>query len=102
MSKDQYKKYLVMKPEVTRIYDELDRFREFCVDYGFPFNEAHLGNDYSPYGDYQRWLGGRWPRDNWGWMIRQGHRGFTGPRPTEHNRDHNRDHNRNNEHNRNA
>ena len=85
MAKD-FKKYLGMKPEVVRIFDELDRFREFCVNYGFSFNEAHLGNEYSPYGDYLRFQNGRWPRDNWGWMIRQGQRGFTGPRPTEYNR----------------
>ena len=28
MAKD-FKKYLVMKPEVTRIFDELDRYRQF-------------------------------------------------------------------------
>lgn len=93
MAREQYKKYFTMKPEVTRIFDELDRFRQFCADYGFPFNEAHLGNEYSPYGDYLRFQNGRWPRDNWGWMIRQGQRGFTGPRPTEYNRNDRNDRN---------
>lgn len=77
MAREQFKKYLVMKSEVTRIFDELDRFRQFCVDYGFPFNEAHLGNEYSPYGDFIRWRNGRYPRDNWGWAIKQGRRNYT-------------------------
>lgn len=70
MSKE-FKKYLVMKPEVTRIFDELDQFKQFCVEYGFVFNEANLGNEYSPYGDFKRWQNGKMPRDNWGWLIRQ-------------------------------
>jgi hypothetical protein len=74
----EFKKYLVTKSEVTKIFDELDRYRQFCVDYGFPYNEAHLGNEYSPYGDFKRWQNGKFPRDNWGWMIRQGSRGFSG------------------------
>jgi hypothetical protein len=77
MAKD-HKKYFVMKPEVNRIFDELDQYRQFCVDYGFPFNEAHLGNDYSPYSDFKRWQHGKNPRDNWGWMIRQANRNYSG------------------------
>lgn len=80
MTRDQLKKYLVMKPEVSCIFDELDRFREFCSEFGFPFNEAHLGNEYSPYGDYLRFRSGRRPRDNWGWMARQGRRHYIEPR----------------------
>jgi hypothetical protein len=77
MAKD-FKKYLGMKPEVVRIFDELERYREFCVDYGYPFNEAHLGNDYSPYHDFQKFQQGRHPRDNWNWAIKQGRRNYVG------------------------
>jgi len=36
------KKYLVMKPEVSAIFDELEKYREFCVEYGYPYDERHL------------------------------------------------------------
>lgn len=74
MSKNRLKKYLTFKPEVTRIFDELDQFREFCRDFGYVFNEAHLGNNHSPYADFQRWRNGKYPRDNWGYLIKQGRR----------------------------
>jgi hypothetical protein len=74
MSRERFKKYLVMKPEVNRIFDELDRYRRFCVEYGYAFNEAHLGNDHSPYADYMRFQQGKTPRDNWGWAIKQSRR----------------------------
>lgn len=76
MSRDRMKKYLVMKPEVTRIFDELDRYREFCVDFGYVFNEAHLGNDHSPYADFMRFQQGKYPRDNWNWAVKQGRRNY--------------------------
>lgn len=59
------KKYLRMKPEVTKIFDDLDEYRQFCVDFGHRYNEADLGNERSPYGDYQRFKKGKMVRDNW-------------------------------------
>lgn len=76
MARENIKKYLVMKPEVSRIFDELDSYREFCTEHGFVFDESHLGNEYSPYGDYLRNQQGRSPRDNWGWMARQGRKNY--------------------------
>ncbi len=65
------KKYLRLKPEVNRIFDDLDEYRTFCVNQGYPFNEADLYNERSPYGDFSRTKRGKYPRDNWGWLIRQ-------------------------------
>ena len=31
-------------PRVVEIFDELDKLREFCVDYGYRFNESDLHN----------------------------------------------------------
>ena len=59
------KKYLVMKPEVSNIFDDLDRYREFCVQYGHPFDERHLYNEKTPWGEFQRSLKGREPRNMW-------------------------------------
>jgi hypothetical protein len=38
------------------------------------FNEAHLGNNHSPYADFQRYQAGKYPRDNWGYAIKQARR----------------------------
>jgi hypothetical protein len=59
------KKYLKMKPEVTKIYDDLDSYREFCVTYGYVFNEAHLYNSKTPWGEFERVKAGKHPKDNW-------------------------------------
>ena len=63
-----------MKPEVVKIFDELDQYRQFCVDFGYPYNEAHLGADHTPYTDFKRWQNGKTPRDNWSWVLRQANR----------------------------
>lgn len=64
------KKYLRMKPEVNKIFDDLDEYRTFCVNQGYPFNEADLYNERSPFGDYLRTKKGKYPRDNWGYALR--------------------------------
>ena len=58
-------KYLKMKPEVDQIFDDLDRYRAFCVEYGLNFEERHLYNERSPWSDYQRSLQGKWVRNRW-------------------------------------
>lgn len=65
------KKYLRMKPEVSKIFDDLNEYREFCVRYGYRFNEADLYNDRSIYGDFMRTKKGKHPRDNWTSLIRE-------------------------------
>lgn len=42
------KKYLTMKPEVTKIYDDLEKLHDFCRFEMLPFNEADLYNRNSP------------------------------------------------------
>lgn len=59
------KKYLRMKPEVVKIFDELDDYRQFCVDFGHIYNQADLGNERSPYADFQRHKKGKSVKDNW-------------------------------------
>lgn len=65
------KKYLRMKPEVSRLFDDLEEYKEFCVRQGYVFDEGDLYNDRSPYGDLARTKKGKWPRDNWGYQLRQ-------------------------------
>lgn len=59
------KKYLTMKPEVAKIFEDLENYRNFCVDFGYKFNEADLYNDKSEYGEYLRFVKGKSVRDNW-------------------------------------
>jgi hypothetical protein len=90
MAEKWMEKYFRMKPEVTNIFDELDKYREFCQDYGFVFNEAHLGNERSPYNDYLKLKNRGWfPRDNWGHAISVGRYGPREPRPPRENRGNN-------------
>lgn len=43
-------------PRVNQIFDDLDRFREFCVSYGYRFDESFLYNmrnyAYQQYGKF--------------------------------------------------
>jgi hypothetical protein len=55
-----------MKPEVTKIFEDLEDFRLFCVDFGHTFNEAHLYNKHNPiWKDYQNIIKGRDVKNMW-------------------------------------
>jgi len=41
-------KTLIMKPEVTKVFDDLDALLDFCRFEMLPFNEADLYNRQSP------------------------------------------------------
>lgn len=54
------------KTNVKQIFEDLDRYRNFCRDYGYRFNEADLYNTRSGnYKQFQRLLAGQKPRDQW-------------------------------------
>ena len=48
------KKYLRMKPEVAQIFEDLEKYKEFCVTYGYIYDERHLYNDKTPWGEFER------------------------------------------------
>jgi hypothetical protein len=54
-----------MKEQMTKIFDDLDNYRNFCREYGYIFNEAHLYKGDSPWGQYSRWRRGERVVDNW-------------------------------------
>jgi hypothetical protein len=62
MSQEWLKKYLVMKPEVKNIFNDLEEYLAFCKQYGYVFNEGHLYNNKTPWGIMQQ---GVEPKDNW-------------------------------------
>ena len=65
MAQEWLKKYLRMKPEVAQIFEDLEHYFQFCRDYGYPFDERHLYNERSPYGEYMKMIRGREPWDQW-------------------------------------
>lgn len=49
----------------VKVFDDLDDYREFCRDYGHVYNEKHLYNHGSPWGQYVRMRRGERVLDNW-------------------------------------
>jgi hypothetical protein len=59
-------KYLQMKPEVNQILNDLDQLRQFCVDYGHPFDERNLYDNHSvTYQDFMRCKEGKHVKNRW-------------------------------------
>lgn len=53
-------------PRVNQIFDDLERFKDFCVEYGYRFDEAFLYNmrNYA-YQQYSKFTGGKNFKDQW-------------------------------------
>lgn len=62
MAKAQFKS----NPKLAQIFEDLDAYREFCVEYGYKFNEADLYNmrTYS-YQQFSKKLAGKNFKDQW-------------------------------------
>ena len=53
-------------PRVNQIFDDLDKYREFCVEYGYKFDEATLYDMRSfPYRQHQKQIAGKSAKDQW-------------------------------------
>ena len=53
-------------PKVNELFDELDKLREFCVDYGYRFNEADLHNFKSyAWQQYSKFAQGKNAKNMW-------------------------------------
>ena len=65
MADKSLQKYLVMKPEVRNIFEDLEVYKQFCIDYGYVYDERHLYNERSPYGEFVRYTKGKEPWDHW-------------------------------------
>jgi len=58
-------KYLRMKPEVKNIFEDLENYHQFCKNFGYVYDERHLYNERTPYGEYVKMTKGREPWDQW-------------------------------------
>ena len=65
MAKSQYIQPQTIRREVTRLFDELDAYLIFCKKQGYVFDESHLYNEKTPWGEWQRVIHGKYPKDNW-------------------------------------
>jgi hypothetical protein len=53
-------------PKVRQIFDDLEKYLEFCVDYGYKFDEAHLYDmKQFSYRQHSKQLAGKYPKNNW-------------------------------------
>lgn len=53
-------------PKVTQIFDDLEKYREFCVDYGYKFDEATLYDmRHYAWQQYQKFVGHKNFKDGW-------------------------------------
>jgi hypothetical protein len=59
------KSNMINNRTVARVFDELDTYREFCVEYGFVFNEKDLYKRNTAYGQFERAKRGDRVVNNW-------------------------------------
>lgn len=53
-------------PKVKNIFEDLEKYREFCVDYGYKFDEATLYDMRNyVYRQHSKQLTGKQVKDNW-------------------------------------
>jgi hypothetical protein len=52
-------------PSVNQIFNDLDKYRDFCRDYGYVFNERHLYDYRTPYFQFDRYQKKLPFVDNW-------------------------------------
>jgi hypothetical protein len=52
-------------PEINKIFDDLDIYRDFCREFGHVFNEAHLYDSRTAWGQCERYRKGQRVVNNW-------------------------------------
>ena len=65
MAQEHLHKYCRMTKEVTNIFNDLEEYLAFCKKQGYVYDESHLYNEKTPWGEFQRVKNGKHPKDNW-------------------------------------
>lgn len=61
------KKSFTLDPRITKIFDDLEGYLEFCVEYGYKYNEADLYNWKSyAYQQFNKYNQGKPAKAMWG------------------------------------
>jgi hypothetical protein len=59
-------------PRVRQIFEDLEKYLEFCQDYGYKFDESTLYDMRSfAYRQHTKQLTGKWAKDSWEDAIRR-------------------------------
>lgn len=54
------------KPTVDHIFDQLEKFQQFCVEYGHVYNPAHLNRENNPvFKEFIKYQKGKSVRNHW-------------------------------------
>jgi len=57
-------------PKVRQIFEDLEKYKEFCVDFGYKFDEATLYDMRNfVYRQHSKNLTGKWAKDGWADVI---------------------------------
>ena len=74
-SNTEHNSKMIKNSKVTKIFDDLDTFRQFCVDYGYVFNERDLyKRNANAYVNFERCQMGKTFADNWAEDSARGNR----------------------------
>jgi len=53
-------------PRVTQLFEDLEKYKEFCVDFGYKYDEADLYNQRSyVYRQYTKFATGKNAKNQW-------------------------------------
>jgi hypothetical protein len=64
------KPHIQANPKVRQIFDDLEKYLEFCQDYGYKFDEADLYNQRSyVFRQYCKYATGKFAKDGWAELI---------------------------------
>lgn len=60
------KAQLQSNPAVNQIFEDLEKYKDFCVEYGYVFDESSLYDSKNyVYRQHIKQLQGKKPKDNW-------------------------------------
>lgn len=55
-----------VNPRVVQIFEDLEKYLQFCREYGYVYNEAELYSNRSfTYRQFTKWLQGKPAKDMW-------------------------------------
>jgi hypothetical protein len=60
------KPQLRSNPQVNQLFEAIEKYKEFCVNYGYKFDESHVHDMKSyPYQQFTKFLSGKNFKDQW-------------------------------------
>jgi hypothetical protein len=64
----------ILNPRTEQVWTDLEAYREFCVDFGYKFNEADLYNMRTyPFQQFNKFRNGKNCKDQWDVDLKRFH-----------------------------